>query len=69
MKALTLVALALAGCASNPNVDLSKVETTCGQKCAADYSTCSGKFSLTPIYTQSSCSEALRLCAQACPPR
>lgn len=67
--AIPAALLILAGCANTPNVDLSKVETTCGQKCAASYSECSGKFSLTPIYTQSACSSALQVCAQSCPPR
>ncbi len=66
--ALLLVA-AVSGCANAPNVDLSNVETTCGQRCAANYSECSSRFSLTPIYTQSACSNALQVCAQSCPAR
>ena len=68
-RILTLAALALAGCASTADVDLSKVETKCGQTCSANYSECVGKFTFMPIYNQNSCSVGLKLCAQSCPPR
>lgn len=70
MRSLSPLALLLvAGCASTANIDLSKVETTCGQTCSANYSTCISKFSLTPIFQQNTCTDGLRLCAQSCPAR
>jgi hypothetical protein len=61
--------LVLSGCASTSDIDLSKVESACGQQCAASYSECLGKFTLFPIQAQHQCTDALRLCAQTCPPR
>lgn len=64
-----LLAVALAGCASTADIDLSKVETTCGQTCSRNYSECVSRFSFTPIIAQNTCTDALKLCAQSCPPR
>jgi hypothetical protein len=69
MKALLLIIFVLAGCASTKDIDLSKVETACGQTCSANYSTCLSKFTIFPIERQHECTDALRLCAQSCPPR
>ena len=65
VAALTVVA----GCASTRDIDLSKVEPQCGQTCSANYSTCVSKFTFFPLETQHQCTDALRLCAQSCPPR
>lgn len=69
--ACSLLALASAtvGCASTSDIDLSKVESKCGQQCSANYSECLGKFTFFPIQAQHQCTDALRLCAQACPAR
>ena len=64
-----VLTLALAGCASTSDIDLSKVESQCGQQCSAAYSDCLGKFTLFPIHQQNVCTSALRLCAQTCPAR
>jgi hypothetical protein len=63
------LALLLAGCASTSDIDLSKVESTCGQACSARYSECVSKFTFFPIQVQHQCTDALRLCAQSCPSR
>lgn len=63
------LAVALAGCASTKNIDLSKVEPQCGQSCSAHYSDCVSKFTFFPLETQHQCTDALRLCAQSCPAR
>lgn len=60
---------ALAGCASTTNIDLSKVEPACGQKCSANYSGCGQGFQMFPIMVQHQCVDALRICAQSCPAR
>lgn len=59
----------LSGCASTADIDMSKVDPKCGQSCAANYSTCVGKFTFFPIMVQHECTDALRLCAQTCPTR
>jgi hypothetical protein len=59
----------LAGCASTKDIDLSKVESGCGQACSANYSNCLSGFSMFPIQRQRECTSALRLCASACPAR
>lgn len=70
LSILALVSLSgFVGCASTADIDLSKVESKCGQTCAANYSECLGKFTLVPIQAQHQCTAALRLCAQACPAR
>lgn len=66
---LVLVVCLLAGCASTKDIDLSKVESRCGQQCSANYSECVGKFTFFPIQTQNQCTDAMRLCAQSCPAR
>ena len=66
---LAMGALALAGCASTSDIDLSKVDSKCGQTCSANYSDCLGKFTLFPIQAQHQCTDAMRLCAQSCPAR
>lgn len=59
----------LAGCASTSNIDLSKVDSACGQTCSANYSQCVSKFTFFPLETQHQCTDALKLCAQSCPAR
>ena len=61
--------LTLAGCASTSDIDLSKVDSACGQQCAKTYSECVGQFTFFPIQMQHQCTDALRLCAQTCPLR
>ena len=61
--------LLLAGCASTTEIDLSKVESACGQACSAKYADCGQGFSMFPIMRQHQCVDALRVCAQSCPAR
>lgn len=69
MRYLLAVLLVLAGCADISDVDLSRVETNCGQGCARDHSACVSRFTIFPIRQERVCSNALRLCTQACPAR
>lgn len=64
-----LVIFALAGCASPSDIDLSKVESSCAQKCSANHSTCLSAFTLFPIQQNNQCVDTLRSCASACPAR
>lgn len=66
---LLAAALSFSGCVSTADVDLSKVETGCGQTCSANYSSCTGRFSFTPLLQQSGCADAFRACAKSCPAR
>ncbi|MFL9899256.1 SHOCT domain-containing protein [Paraburkholderia fungorum] len=68
-KTLLLSLLLLAGCASVADIDTSKLDTTCAQSCTANYSECLGKFTLFPIQAQHQCTDAMHLCANACPQR
>jgi hypothetical protein len=68
-KIALLIMLVLAGCESTSDIDLSKAEPQCAQTCSANYSTCLGRFTFFPIQAQHQCTDALRICAQACPPR
>ena len=70
MRLISILALiTIVGCASTKDIDLSHVDSACGQTCSANYGECLGKFSMTPIMAQHGCVDALRLCAQSCPPR
>jgi hypothetical protein len=67
--ALLASILALAGCASVSDIDTSQLEPGCAQACTARYSECLGKFTLFPIQAQHQCTDAMHLCAKACPTR
>lgn len=71
MKLLLYLAssLVLTACASTSDIDLSKVESACGQQCSARYSECLSKFTFFPIHEQHVCTDALHFCAQSCPAR
>jgi hypothetical protein len=66
---IVALAFALDGCASTKNIDLSKVDSQCGQGCSAKYSDCISKFTFFPLEVQHQCTDALKLCAQSCPAR
>lgn len=69
-RILLAVALcAIAGCASTSGIDMTKVDSKCGQTCSANYSECLGKFTFFPIQAQHQCTDAMKLCAQSCPAR
>lgn len=62
-------AVFLTGCASTADIDTSKVESQCAQRCSATYSECLGKFTFFPIQMQHQCTDAMRLCVKGCPER
>ncbi|WP_429409354.1 SHOCT domain-containing protein [Paraburkholderia sp. GAS82] len=66
---LLLLTLLLAGCASTAAIDTSKVDPDCAHSCSANYSECLGKFTLFPLMAQHQCTDAIKLCVQACPAR
>ncbi|SIT35287.1 conserved exported hypothetical protein [Paraburkholderia ribeironis] len=68
-KTLLLSMLLLAGCASVADIDTSKLDANCAQSCTAKYSDCLGKFTLFPLMAQHQCTDAMHLCAAACPAR
>lgn len=59
-----LFLLILTSCASTSDIDLSKVNSACGQSCSQRYSECVSKFTFFPIMVQNECTDALRLCAR-----
>ena len=59
----------LAGCASVADIDTSKIDPSCAQSCTSNYSECLGKFTLFPLMAQHQCTDAMHLCAAACPSR
>ena len=68
-KTLLLLTVLLAGCASTADIDTNKVDSDCAHSCSANYSECLGKFTLFPLMAQHQCTDAMRLCVQACPAR
>ncbi|MDN7182949.1 SHOCT domain-containing protein [Caballeronia sp. SEWSISQ10-4 2] len=64
-----LLTFLLAGCASVSDIDTSKIDAACAQSCTANYSECLGKFTLFPLMAQHQCTDAMHLCANACPSR
>jgi hypothetical protein len=65
--ALCIVSSLLAGCASVSDIDPSKLDASCAQSCTSTYSECLGKFTLFPLMAQHQCTDAMHLCAAACP--
>jgi hypothetical protein len=68
-RTLLLLTLLLAGCASTADIDTSKADPDCAHSCSANYSDCLGKFTLFPLMAQHQCTDAMKLCVQACPTR
>ncbi|NYH24976.1 SHOCT domain-containing protein [Paraburkholderia bryophila] len=69
MKKILLLTMLLAGCASVSDIDTSKIDASCAQSCTSTYSECLGKFTLFPLIAQHQCTDAMHLCAAACPSR
>ncbi len=60
----------LVGCASTSDIDLSKLETNCAHDCTKTYSNCVSNYTVNShVLLQRACTDALRLCAQTCPPK
>jgi len=72
MKIKTLVCLLttliVTGCANPNDIDLSKFEKSCAQKCSANFSACLSAFTLFPIQQNSQCNSGLKSCTQTCGP-
>jgi hypothetical protein len=66
---IAIVLIVLGGCESTSDIDLSKAEPQCALTCSTTYSSCLSRFTFFPIQAQHQCTDALRICAQACPPR
>jgi hypothetical protein len=69
MKRLIIAAaiLVLTGCVSAPDLDLSKVDSACSQRCSSEYSNCTAGFKLFPLVAQAHCNESLKVCIASCP--
>ncbi|SPB16100.1 hypothetical protein NOV72_03299 [Caballeronia novacaledonica] len=69
MKRITIAAAitVLTGCVSAPDLDLSKVDSACSQRCSSEYSSCTTGFKLFPLVAQAHCNESLKVCAATCP--
>jgi hypothetical protein len=65
--AICIISAAIAGCASPSDVDVSKVDSDCAQKCSANHSTCLSAFTLFPIMQNNQCVDSLKTCVQTCP--
>ncbi|MCP2089333.1 UNVERIFIED_ORG: hypothetical protein J2Y81_005420 [Paraburkholderia sediminicola] len=68
-KTILLLIVFLAGCASTSDIDTGKFDPDCAHSCSANYSECLGKFTLFPLMAQHQCTDAMKLCVQACPAR
>lgn len=65
--ASSVASLLLVGCASVSDIDTSQSNPDCVQPCAQTYSACVSKFTMFPLMVQHQCTDAYRLCIQACP--
>jgi hypothetical protein len=64
-----LLAIAIAGCASPPTADPSKVEQACALQCSSNLATCSSGFKLFPVVAQKQCNDTYDVCIKGCPTR
>lgn len=68
LPALLGVLVILGGCANTAtDIDFSKADPDCAQKCHANYSTCLSAFMFFPIVQQNQCVDGLKACAASCP--
>ena len=58
----------LSACATAPELDYSKVDAVCGQKCKTEATDCQKRFDGYPTLLLTHCKPELRICVQACPP-
>lgn len=61
--------MALSGCQSVSDIDLSVKDSACGQICSTHYTTCDDRITMMPIRQHNDCADAFRYCVQACPPK
>jgi hypothetical protein len=64
----TVAVMALTGCVSAPELDLSKADSACSQRCSSEYSACTSGFKFFPLVAQAHCNESLKVCAATCAP-
>jgi hypothetical protein len=55
------------GCVSKPQIDFSKIDSGCAQKCTDKHTDCMSGFKMFPIAAEQSCNNSLKLCIEACP--
>lgn len=69
LRFLSFLTLLVAGCASVNDINMSAVESSCGQACTKSYSECMNAPSFFPIQQQHQCTDVVRLCVKSCPAR
>jgi len=62
-----LTMLALAGCQSISDIDLSAKDPDCTQVCLSRHQLCDSRITLMPIRKHNDCADNLRYCVQDCP--
>jgi hypothetical protein len=65
--ASVVASLFLSGCVSAPNIDYSKIDYDCAQKCNQNHSTCMSGFKLFPAVAEKQCKDEVEMCANSCP--
>ena len=63
-----VIAVGLAGCVTAPDLDMSKADSVCSQRCSSEYSACTTGFKLFPLVAQAHCNESLKVCVSSCSP-
>ena len=61
-----IMAVGLAGCVTAPDLDMSKADSVCSQRCSSEYSACTTGFKLFPLVAQAHCNESLKVCVSSC---
>jgi hypothetical protein len=63
-----VMAVGLTGCVTAPDLDMSKADSVCSQRCSSEYSACTTGFKLFPLVAQAHCNESLKVCVSSCTP-
>jgi hypothetical protein len=68
MKKIFIVTMLifLTGCVTAPDLDLSRADSVCSQRCSSEYSACTTGFKLFPLVAQAHCNESLKICVSSC---
>ncbi|MGB8432707.1 MAG: hypothetical protein WCE38_00410 [Burkholderiales bacterium] len=69
MRSAIVLCLLLAGCATPPSADPSKVESGCAMKCMAYLTKCDQGFTFFPIVHQAQCNDTYDVCIKGRPAR
>ncbi len=68
MATLIMGTMAIGGCAhSTKDIDLSKVEPACAQRCSISHSRCASEMNMMSSPMMSKCNEAYDTCVGTCP--